>query len=139
MYDPTDFHDELNRKTIGALSYLANQLSSGEISEYAFKTGIISIWNCVSGLVSDDVEAIIDDVLNKQAGVTGDEKTEIFLDRTNNLFYVVRGWSAGLTVHIDKMANGARSSTIKSFETAKEANDFFKKAVEVFQQKYERI
>lgn len=138
MYDPTNFHDELNRKVFNALTWLTQKRRDGEISDTSFKVGVISVWNCVSGFAFGMSE-FLDDLINKISEIKNEEKVEIFFDESANFFFVVR-WIVGSTkIQIDKLFQNTFNSAIKQYKTAKDAETAFEKFVESSKQKHKRI
>ena len=138
MYDPTNLPDELNRKTLSAIQYLLDKNRTGELSDNDFKTGVISIWNAVSGLVSGQMAELLDSIINSTADIKGEEKVAIFLNEKNNFFYVVR-WIVGsnkveLSVH-----SQVSNYTIKECASSMKAKNTFNLFIEKLSKLYRRI
>lgn len=51
--------EELERKVFEQLERLVIQLENGQITDAQFDTGVMTIWHCVSGLVSNDLMNVI--------------------------------------------------------------------------------
>lgn len=138
MYDPTNLPDELNRKTLSAIQYLLDKNRTGELSDNDLKTGVISIWNVVSGLVSGQMAELLDSIINSTADIKGEEKVAIFLNEKNNFFYVVR-WVVGsnkveLSVH-----SQVSNYTIKECESSMEAKNAFDLFIKKLEKLHRRI
>lgn len=138
MYDPTNFHDELNRKTYDALIWLVNQKRQEAISDASFKVGVISIWNCVSGLAGGEIGEQLNSLVNETASVQGEEKTSVFVNKSTGWGIVVR-WVIGSTkVTYDYFAKtnaGIQKTGVKDFNlnSAKDALDYFEQSGKYFE------
>ena len=64
MCDPTNFTDELNRKTFESLMDAAKRYQDGHIDENAYKAAVEAIYGVVAGLVSTQVAETVDEAVN---------------------------------------------------------------------------
>ncbi len=138
MYDPTNFPDELNRKAYDALIWLVNQKQQKTISDASFRVGMISIWNCVSGLVDATVEEQIDALVNHTASMKGEEKTSVWVCEQTGWGVILR-WEVGSTkVTCDYFSQGNRTiqkTGVKDFNlnSPKDASDYFDRTEKYFE------
>lgn len=94
MYDPTDTIQEINRKTLNALSLHVANYRDGKITLSELKTAIGAIWSTSSGITNDKISELVDSFVNKFANVEEPVQIAVFHNITSG-YEVIARWKPG--------------------------------------------
>ncbi len=125
MYDPTNYIDELNRKTLESLKTLTQKYKEGQIDCNAFKTSLEAIWEVSAGLCSSEIGNLLSDALNAAKRHYEDENGQKFsihkeIPENSGWRYLFTLPLNGLEITIvDQDTGEVKSRHFSSYEDAK--------------------
>lgn len=121
MYDPTDTIQEINRKTLDALSLHMANYRDGKITLSELKVAIGAIWSTSSGITNEKVSELVDSFVNKFAKVEEPVQIAVFHNIKGGYEVIARWQPCTTTLTITLIKDGKTQTQTINEPTAVDA------------------